>query len=56
MRRVLPSIIGGIIAYLLIGKLCGLILPHIYAYTPQWIVKVISAVFEPVFVVLFGTW
>ena len=44
------------IIYLVLGWIIGQVLPHVYLYLDPRAVDIISRLFEPMFVGLFGQW
>ena len=54
VKRYLIGLALVIAAYLGAGFLAGALLP--YLVLPYWVVRIISIVFEPVFVTIFGRW
>jgi len=52
VKRYLIALV--LVGYLALGFMAGALLP--YLVLPYWVVRIISIVFEPVFVTIFGQW
>jgi len=54
--RTVKTLCYTIAVYFTLGFTTSALMPLIYLSIPQWLVSLISLIFEPVFVTLFGQW